>query len=108
MQVGKKECYVYRPTSDFLIHKLYLPRVAVKIGSDSRSRNAMDYHFLMLQGASIVRFANTYLEAYKEEKDFIFVAIFISDVGQADRYLIYQTKSSDTVCTPFLYYKVLC
>lgn len=100
--LGKKECYMYRPRSDFLILKSDLPRVAVKTGSNSPGRAAMDHQCLMLQGASIIRFANTYLEAYKEKRDFVFVAIFISDVGQADRYLIYQTKCSDTVCTHFL------
>jgi hypothetical protein len=47
---------------------------------------------LMLQGASIVRFANTMLDAYKKEKDFIFVTIYIHNDGQVDRYLLYQDK----------------
>jgi hypothetical protein len=45
---------------------------------------------LMLQGASIVRFANTMPDAYKKEKDFVFVAIYIHNDGQVDRYLLYQ------------------
>jgi hypothetical protein len=54
----------------------------------------------MLQGASIVRFANTFLDVYKEEKNFVFVAIFISDTGVADRYFLYQTEGpSRTVRT---------
>ncbi|KAH9080330.1 kinase-like domain-containing protein [Lactarius deliciosus] len=50
----------------------------------------------MLQGASVVRFANT-LDTYKNEKNFVFVAIFISGAGQADRYVLYQKKDSDNV-----------
>jgi len=58
----------------------------------------MDHHRLMLQGASIVRFANTFLDAYKKEKDFIFVAIYISNTGMMDRYVLYQNKGSKKVC----------
>ena len=46
----------------------------------------------MLQGACIVRFANTFLDVYKEEKNFVFVAIFISDTGLTDRYFLYQKE----------------
>ena len=49
----------------------------------------------MLQGASIVRFANTKLDAYKKEKNFVFVAIFIHSNGQVDRYLLYQDEKKD-------------
>jgi hypothetical protein len=47
---------------------------------------------LMLQGASIVRFANTMLDAYKKEKNFVFVAIYIDNNGLVERYLLYQDK----------------
>ena len=49
----------------------------------------------MLQGASIVRFANTMLDAYKQEKDFVFVAIYIESNGQANRYVLYQDERID-------------
>ncbi|KAH9168843.1 kinase-like domain-containing protein [Lactarius sanguifluus] len=49
---------------------------------------------MMIQGASVVRFANTTLDTYKNEKNFVFVAIYISGSGQADRYLLYQRKDS--------------
>jgi hypothetical protein len=47
---------------------------------------------LMLQGASIVRFANTMLDAYKKEKNFVFVAIYIDNNGLVEHYLLYQDK----------------
>ena len=51
----------------------------------------------MLQGASIVRFANTFLDAYKEKRNFVFVAIFIGDLGLADRYFMFQKTGSEKV-----------
>ncbi|KAH8976881.1 hypothetical protein EDB86DRAFT_2864191, partial [Lactarius hatsudake] len=86
----------YRPKSDFLILKFDLPRMAVEVNSSSSERPAVDHHRLMLQGASVVRFANT-LDTYKNEKNFVFVAIFISGARQADRYVLYQKKDSDNV-----------
>jgi hypothetical protein len=57
----------------------------------------------MLQGASIVRFANAHLDAYKKEKTFVFLAIFITAAGEAYRYLLYQIKDSRNVCTHIPY-----
>jgi hypothetical protein len=50
---------------------------------------------LILQGASIVRFANATLDAYKKEKNFVFVAIIISATGLVERYLLYQDYRRD-------------
>ncbi|KAH9045225.1 hypothetical protein EDB85DRAFT_2270263 [Lactarius pseudohatsudake] len=89
--------HTYRPKSDFLALKFDLPRMAVEVNSTSPGQSAVDQH-LMIQGASIVRFANTTLDTYKNEKNFVFVAIYISGNGQADRYVLYQRKGSDEVC----------
>ena len=53
----------------------------------------------MLQGASIVRFANTNLDAYNEKRDFVFVAIYIDGKGKAERYLLYQEETGNSVRT---------
>lgn len=66
-------------------------------------RPPVDHHRLMLQATGIVRFANTFLDAYKENKNFVFVAIFIDDTGLASRYFLYQGKSSDEVGMHSLY-----
>ncbi|KAF8267932.1 hypothetical protein EI94DRAFT_1786158 [Lactarius quietus] len=82
---------------NFLVLKSGLPRMAVMVNSNPYNTPAVDqFASLMLQAASIVRFANTHLEAFKE-KDFIFTAIYITDSGYALRYILYQTKRSDTV-----------
>lgn len=62
----------------------------------------------MLQGASIVWFANTSLDAYNKEKDFVFVAIFISTVGLVDCYAVYQNEYSQKVRTCFLHPEIVC
>jgi hypothetical protein len=56
----------------------------------------VDFSRLILQGASVVRFANTKLDAYKKEKNFIFVAIFINNNGLVQRYLLYQDEEKDS------------
>ncbi len=62
----------------------------------------------MLQGASVVRFANT-LDAYKNEKNFVFVAVFVDDTGLTDRYVLFQRVGSRKVRAHSLYiFKVLC
>jgi hypothetical protein len=71
--------HTYRPRSDFLVLKFGLPRLAVAVNSYSPDRPAVDHHRVILQGASIVRFGNTFLDTYKKGKNFVFVAIFIGD-----------------------------
>ncbi|KAH9007816.1 hypothetical protein EDB84DRAFT_1447307 [Lactarius hengduanensis] len=89
--------HTYTAKSDFLALKSGLPRMAVKVDSNITDRPGVDRDRLMLQGASVVRFANTTLDTYKTEKNFVFVAIYISGDGQADRYVLYQRKGSDKV-----------
>ncbi|KAH9064015.1 hypothetical protein EDB87DRAFT_91654 [Lactarius vividus] len=96
VKVGKVY-HTYKPKSDFLALKFGLPRMAVEADSNSPDRPAVDYYRLMLEGASVVRFANTALDTYKNEKNFVFVAIYINSNGQADRYVLYQRKGSDKV-----------
>lgn len=91
IQVGEDQ-HVYKPKNDFLVLQFGLPRVAVVVNSHPPDKPATERHRLMLQGACIVRFANTFLDVYKEEKNFVFVAIFISDTGLTDRYFLYQKE----------------
>jgi hypothetical protein len=72
-----------------------LPRLAVEVNSQPQNRPAVDLYRMMLQAASVIRFANTKQEAYKKEKNFVFVAIYIKSNGSAERYLIYQDEKKD-------------
>lgn len=95
--------FAYRPRSDFLILNWNFPRLAVEINSTSPGRLEHDRYRLILQGGSVVRYANTHLNAFKEEKIFIFMIIYIGDIGEAERDLLYQTTSDDAVSTNFMY-----
>jgi hypothetical protein len=100
MKVGNEQYYMRNFQSDFLVLKDGLPRLAVVVEPPPpEGEPAEGYCRLRLQGASVVRFANTYLDAYKDERNFVFTAIHIDDVGYAVRYLLYQTKCFDTVRT---------
>ncbi|KAH9041678.1 kinase-like domain-containing protein [Lactarius pseudohatsudake] len=89
--------HTYRPRSDFLVLKFDLPRMAVEVNSTPRDESAVDLYRMIIQGASVVRFANTTLDMYNTEKNFVFVAIYISGDGQAHRYVLYQKKGSNEV-----------
>ncbi|KAH9177384.1 kinase-like domain-containing protein [Lactarius sanguifluus] len=71
--------------------------MAVEVNSTVPSESAVDLHRMIIRGASVVRFANTTLDTYKTEKNFVFVAIYISGDGQAHRYVLYQKKVSNDV-----------
>ncbi|KAH9033326.1 hypothetical protein EDB84DRAFT_1399034, partial [Lactarius hengduanensis] len=89
--------HTYRPKSDFLALKFDLPRMAVEVNSTLPGQSAVGLHRMIIQGASVVRFANTTLDTYNTEKNFVFVVIYISGDGQADRYVLYQKKGSNEV-----------
>ncbi|KAI0281023.1 kinase-like domain-containing protein [Russula aff. rugulosa BPL654] len=48
---------------------------------------------MLLSGASVVRFANEYLERFRTKKQFVLVAMFIQQNGEATRYLLYQLEN---------------
>jgi hypothetical protein len=58
----------------------------------------MDLIQMLLTGASIVRFANKFLNAFCREKNFVLCAIFIKDDGFATRYSLYQQQNDCRVC----------
>ena len=90
VQVGR-ERRTYTPHSDFLIMKSLLPRLLVKVDSKSPDGTTRDLYHMLIQGACIVRFANSFIDAYSGDK-FILVAVFIRDNGRADRYLLFQSQ----------------
>ena len=100
--------HTYRPRSDFLVLKFDLPRLAVEVNSYLPDRPPVGHHRIILQGASTVRFANKFLDAYKKERNFIFVAIFIGDTGLVDRYLLYQREGSEVRTHALYIIKNLC
>jgi hypothetical protein len=92
IRVGIKY-FTYTPRSDFLVLKYGLPRVAVEVNSTSPGTDLVDRHRLLVQGASIVRFANGRLSAYQTKKNYIFMAIYISHNTVAECFFLYQDNS---------------
>ena len=58
---------------------------------------------MLLEGAAIVRFANTFLDAFKAKKDFILVVIFVWDDGQVSRCSLFQQQHDNAVrCASYI------
>ena len=66
--------------------------MAVEVNSYLPDGPLAHHYRLILQGASIVRVTNVPFNAYKEKKNFGFVAVIINDIRIADRYsgLLYR------------------
>ncbi|KAH8980627.1 hypothetical protein EDB86DRAFT_3087731 [Lactarius hatsudake] len=95
-QVGK-HYFTYSPKNDFLVLKFGLPRVTVEVNSNPPYGPPVGLYRLMLQAASVVRFANTFIDVYKEKKTFLLVAIFVGHTGLSHRYIFYQRRDSRKV-----------
>jgi len=85
--------YSYHPKSDFLLQYGSLVRLMVEVQSQSSD----DKYRLLLQAASVVRFANTHLEKYQKDKNFYLVTVYIDKSGQALRRIVYQDTNNDNV-----------
>lgn len=86
--------YTYRPKSDFLLPMNSLPCLIVEANS-TPSGPPRDHYRVLLQGASIVRFANSFINAYSTDNSFILVAVFVEASGRVDRYLMFQFDDGD-------------
>ena len=53
---------------------------------------------MLLEGAAVVRFANTFLNAFCQAKNVVLCAIFIWDNGTATRYTLFQEENEHAVC----------
>jgi hypothetical protein len=103
IQDPREQLRKYHPRPDFLISKFKLPRLLVEINSTNVKLWPTDLIRLLLQGAAIVRFANAFLEAFCEAKNFVLCAVFIWDDGEATRHILFQKQDRHTVCYAFLY-----
>ena len=88
---------MHTPRSDFLISKSNLPRLIVEINSTPSREWPPDLIRMLLMGAAVVRFANNFLEAFKEQKNFVLCAAFIYDEGTATRYTLFQKQNDQAV-----------
>jgi hypothetical protein len=58
----------------------------------------MDLVRMLLTGASVVRFANKFVSAFRKEMNYVLCAIFIWDDGKATRYTMFQQQNDNRVC----------
>jgi hypothetical protein len=98
----RHEIRVWRPKSDFLLHKDGLPRLLVQIQSQEGTTNAVglpDENSMLLQGSHLVRFANRFVDQFKSDKSFVVVAYYIYEHGNLSRYIIFE---KDQTVSPLL------
>jgi hypothetical protein len=77
----------------FSMAKHGLPRVLMDCATSTSSRpynSPARLKQMLLHGASIVRFANTRLDEFREKKDFVLVAYFIRYGGRTTRHTLFQ------------------
>ena len=67
---------LYQPRSDFLISKSTLPRLPVEVKSNEPTEWPPDLIRMLLQGAAIVRFANTFFDAFRGRTSSSLLSIF--------------------------------
>jgi hypothetical protein len=88
-----------KPHADFEVSKSRFPRLLVELNSTTGKNWSPELIRMLLQGAALVRFANSFLDEFKAKKDFVIIAIFIRDFGTATRYTLCQRNDTqDPVC----------
>jgi hypothetical protein len=88
----------YKPHSDFLISKSNLPRLLVEVNSTPTKEWPPDLIRMLLMGAAVVRFANKFLDAYKNMQNFALCAMFIHDDGEVSHFTLFQDQNNKAVC----------
>ena len=91
------EYSTYEPQSNFLVTVFSLPHLLIKVNSTPPQSSPVDLHCMLIQGACIVWFANSFINTYRKEKNFILVAAFIRSDWCVEHYLMFQTESLSSI-----------
>ena len=97
VQSTQEQLRTFKPRNALAILKSTLPRLLVDVQSTPAKDWPPELTRMLLEGAAIVRFANTFLAAFKAKKDFILVAVFVWHDGTAFRYSLFQQQHDDAV-----------
>jgi hypothetical protein len=112
VQNGLNVCRSYKPKNDLTVLVFTLPRLLLEVNSTQSGQAPHDQYRMLLQATFIIKFANTFLDKNKSNKNFILMAIYISIDGEAERYIMYQDKTIDpgleNVCCVFYVSLVVC
>ncbi|KAL4255504.1 hypothetical protein AB1N83_012113 [Pleurotus pulmonarius] len=97
---GRTEIRSYLPRSDFRLSYQNLPRVLVEVDATPLSTDPWphDLVHMLLCGASVVRFANGFIDPFKQQKNFVLAAIYIVQTGSVQWHTLYQTRNERKVC----------
>ncbi|KAH9980691.1 hypothetical protein BJV74DRAFT_797980 [Russula compacta] len=76
---------------------LFFPYFIIHAGEVITAETPEDFVRMLLMGAAIVRFANTFLDAFKVAKDFVFFAIYVRDDGKVTRCALFQEPNGPEV-----------
>jgi hypothetical protein len=74
----------------------YLPRLLIQVNLKPRKDFPEDFIEMILVGAAVVRFANTFLDAFK--KNFVLFAIYVWDNGDVTWCTLFQKPETPAVC----------
>ncbi|KAF9495499.1 hypothetical protein BDN71DRAFT_865655 [Pleurotus eryngii] len=96
---GRTEIRSYLPRSDFRISYQNLPRVLVEVDSTPSLTDPWprDLVRMLLCGASVVRFANGFIDPFKQQKNFVLAAIYIGQTGSVQWHTLYQNRNEPKV-----------
>lgn len=91
----------FLPRSDFLFSVDLLPRAIAEVQSSIKRENQVrppDHNRMLLEGAALVRLANSRFSAYKEKRNFILVCSYYDESWNVLRHLLFQVQGEDKVC----------
>ncbi|RXW11982.1 hypothetical protein EST38_g13872 [Candolleomyces aberdarensis] len=86
--------YSYRPKSDFTFAQGRLFRFIAEVQSQPSKEDKIR---MLLQAACIVKFANKFLEKYKETRGFLLVTAYINKSGVVEQSIVYQDEQDGKV-----------
>ena len=96
VQPQQEQLRTLKPRNALVISRFNLPRLLVDVQSTPGKVLPPELTRMFLEGAAIVRFANTFLDAFKV-KDFILVAMFVRENGSVLQCFLYQLQHDDAV-----------
>jgi hypothetical protein len=90
---NKDEARSYAPKSDFLLNTSYVP---VIINETISHQSQSDRCRMLLQAAVYARVGNS----LRTGRDLVILCFYLNTKFEAERYVVYQLSTTDTVCEP--------
>jgi hypothetical protein len=94
----REQFRLYQPRSGLLLSKSTLPRLLMEVDSKPEKERPEDLVRMLLTGATVVRFANKFLDRFKDAKNFVLFAIFIWSDSKVSCFSLFQLPNDPVVC----------